>query len=187
MARLPYLEKADLAAEHRDLLKRDIALHKLLAHSPGASRAFQGLGQYIRHGSTLDPRLRELAILQVGYLARSPYEWSHHIKIGTDFGVSDADIAALIDDTEGRPAALDAPAKLVLRAAREITRDGGLSDASYAALAAVLSHEHLVDLIVTIGFYTAVVRVLASIAIDVEPEYQQYLERYPLPPDAENS
>jgi alkylhydroperoxidase family enzyme len=187
MARLPYLEKADLAAEHRDLLKRDIALHKLLAHSPGASRAFQGLGQYIRHGSTLDPRLRELAILQVGYLARSPYEWSHHIKIGTDFGVSDADIAALIDDTEGRPAALDAPAKLVLRAAREITRDGGLSDASYAALAAVLSHEHLVDLIVTIGFYNAVVRVLASIAIDVEPEYQQYLERYPLPPDAENS
>jgi len=181
MARLPYLEKADLAAEHRDLLKREIALHKLLAHSPGASRAFQGLGQFIRHGSTLDPRLRELAILQVGYLARSPYEWSHHIKIGTDFGVSDADIVALIDDTEDRPTALDALARLVLRGAREITREGALSDASHAALAAQLSSEHLIDLIVTIAFYNAVVRVLASIAIDVEPEYRQYLERYPLP------
>ncbi len=186
MARLPYLEKSALAPEHRDLLAREIALHKLLAHSPGALRAFQGLGTYIRHGSSLDARLRELAILQVGYLARSPYEWSHHIKIGYDFGVSDADIAALIDDTEGRPAALDARAALVLKGAREMTREGGLSEATCAALAAALSHEHLVDLIVTIGFYTAVVRVLASIAIDVEPEYQQYLERYPLPPEAGN-
>lgn len=181
MARLPYLEKADLAPEHRDLFQREIALYKLLAHSPDALRAFQGLGKYIRHGSTLDPRLRELAILQVGYLARSPYEWSHHIKIGTDFGVSDADIAALIDDSEGRPTALDALTRLVLRGAREMTRDGGLSDATHAALAAQLSSAHLIDLIVTMAFYNAVVRVLASIAIDVEPEYRQYLERHPLP------
>jgi alkylhydroperoxidase family enzyme len=181
VARLPYLEKSGLAPEHQDLLAREIALYKLLVHSPGALRAFQGLGKYIRHASTLDPRLRELAILQVGYLARSPYEWSHHIKIGYDFGVSDADIAALIEDSEGRPAALDARAGLVLRGAREITRDGALSDATHAALAAQLSSEHLIDLIVTISFYNAVVRVLASIAIDVEPEYRKYLERYPLP------
>jgi len=62
-----------------------------------------------------------------------------------------------------------------------MTRDGALSDATHAALAARLSSEHLIDLIVTIGFYNAVVRVLASIAIDVEPDYRQYLERYPLP------
>jgi alkylhydroperoxidase family enzyme len=184
VARLPYLEKSGLAPEHQDLLAREIALYKLLVHSPGALRAFQGLGKYIRHAATLDPRLRELAILQVGYLARSPYEWSHHIKIGYDFGVSDADIAALIEDSEGRPAALDALARLVLRGAREITRDGGLSDATHAGLAAQLSSEHLVDLIVTISFYNAVVRVLASIAIDVEPEYRKYLERYPLPAKA---
>jgi len=181
VARLRYIEKSELAPEHRDLFQREIALYKLLVHSPGALRAFQGLGKYIRHASTLDPRLRELAILQVGYLARSPYEWSHHIKIGTDLGVSDADIAALIDDTEGRPAPLDPLAALVLKGAREMTRDGALSDATHAALAARLSSEHLIDLIVTIGFYNAVVRVLASIAIDVEPEYRQYLERYPLP------
>ena len=41
-------------------------------------------------------RLRELAILQVGWLARSAYEWSHHVKIGYDFGVTDADIARII-------------------------------------------------------------------------------------------
>jgi hypothetical protein len=44
-----------------------------------------------------------------------------------------------------------------------------------------LDNECMVDLIVTIGFYNAVVRVLASLEIDVEPEYQRYLEEFPLP------
>ena len=72
MARLPYIEKKDLAPEHQDLMKREISLYKQLIHSPGALRAFQGLGYYIRYKSPVDARLRELAILQVGYLARSP-------------------------------------------------------------------------------------------------------------------
>src|SRR5215469_601995 len=98
MARVPYLDRDDLAPEHQDLLKRNISLMRAFVHSPNAARAFHGVGHYIRYGSQLDPRLRELAILQVGWLARSPYEWSHHVKLGHDFGVSDDDIRALIDD-----------------------------------------------------------------------------------------
>src|SRR5215472_4675107 len=106
MARIPYLEPSDLGPDDQDILKRPIALAKALANSPKAARAFFGLGAYIRYGSKVDPRLRELAILQVGWLARSPYEWSHHVKLGHDFGVTDDDIRALIDDTAGRPAQL---------------------------------------------------------------------------------
>lgn len=181
MARLPYIEKKDLPAEHQDLLKREINLYKQLVHSPDALRAFSGLGGYIRWKSKVDPRLRELAILQVGYLARSPYEWSHHIKIGYDFGVTDDDIKALIDDSEGRPAGLDALTGLVLRGAREITIAGEMSRATFAALQQHLPKESLVDLIVTTAFYNAVVRVLGSLEIDVEPDYQKYLDAYPLP------
>lgn len=181
MARLPYLEKKDLAPEHQDLMKREIALYKQLAHSPGALRAFQGLGYYIRYKSPVDARLRELAILQVGYLARAPYEWSHHVKIGYDFGVTDDDIKAMIDDTEGRPAKLDKLTGLVLKGAREITTGGEMTRATFAALREHLSNEHLVDLIVTTSFYNAVVRVLGSLEIDVEPEYQKYLDKFPLP------
>jgi alkylhydroperoxidase family enzyme len=181
MARLPYIEKAALPTENQDLLKREITLYKQLVNSPNALRAFQGLGSFIRHKSTLDSRLRELAILQVGWLARSPYEWSHHIKLGYEFGVSDADIKALIDDTAGKATSLGAIERLVLLAAREATNDGAVSRATFDALHKELSNEHMIDLVMTIAFYNAVVRVLASLEVDVEPDYQKYLEKYPFP------
>jgi alkylhydroperoxidase family enzyme len=181
MARVPYLDKSDLAPEHQDLLARSITLHRALVHSPNAARAFSGLGQFIRHKSRLDPRLRELAILQVGYLARAPYEWSHHVKIGYDFGVSKDDIRALIEETDGRSSKLEPLAKLVIKGAREMTLDGAMSTATFEALSRDLDKERMVDLVVTIAFYNGVVRVLASLEIDVEPEYQRYLDEFPLP------
>ena len=181
MARVPYLEQSDLAEADRDLLNRPIALFKALVHSPKAARAFSGLGGYIRHGSKLDPRLREMAILQVGWLARSPYEWSHHVKLGHDFGVTDTDIRALIDDTAGKPTALDALTRDVLKGAREITADGEMAASTFASLQTALGNEQVVDLTITIAFYCAVVRVLGTLRIDVEPDYQPYLDRWPLP------
>ncbi len=181
MARVPSLEPDDLALEDRDLLKRPIALFKALANSPNGLRAFSTLGGFIRHKSRLDPRLRELAILQVGWLARAPYEWSHHIKLGHDFGVSDADIRALVEETAGRPTTLDRTARLVLRAAREMTAEGEMREETFAALAAHLDHERMVDLTLTIAFYNAVVRVLGTLRIEVEDDYTIYLREFPLP------
>ena len=76
MARVPYLDQQDLAAEHRDLLKRSVNIVRALANSPnGLREAFNALSNFIRFKSRLDPRLREeLAILMVGYVTRSPYE-----------------------------------------------------------------------------------------------------------------
>ena len=56
-----------------------------------------------------------------------------------------------------------------------------MSDASFAALQAALGNEQIVDLTMTIAFYNAVVRVLATLRIDVEPDYMPYLHRFPLP------
>ena len=181
MARVPYLDKSDLPPEHHDILARPIALHRVLAHSPGAARAMNGIAGYIRHKSKLDPRLRELAILQVGYLTKSTYEWSHHVKIGREFGVSDDDIRAIAEESAGRTSRLEPLARHVLRAAREMTNNLAMSDETYTTLEHALGREQMIDLTLAISFYNAVVRLLATLQIDVEPDYQKYLEQHPLP------
>src|SRR3954463_10203461 len=100
MARLPYLEPDQVAPEYRDMLKRNTNLHKLMVNSPDMARSFNGVGNFIRFKSSLDPRLRELAILHVGWLERSEYEFTHHVRIGKEFGVTDDDIAGLMARSE---------------------------------------------------------------------------------------
>lgn len=181
MARVPYLDPEDLPEDQRDLLKRPINLHRALAHTHGGARAFEGIGRWIRFDAAIDPRLRELAILQVGWLARSPYEWSHHVKIGFDFGVTEDDVRALIAESEGRDSGLPALDRAVLRAAREMSDDGAMTPGTFAELNGTLGHEQTVELVMVIAFYNAVVRLLASLEIDVEPSYQPYLDKFPLP------
>jgi alkylhydroperoxidase family enzyme len=181
LARLPYLEPDQVAEQYRDMLKRNTNLHKLLVNSPEMARAFSGLGGYIRHRSKLDPRLRELAILQVGWLEKSEYEFTHHVKIGKEFGVTDADIEGLMAETAGKPSKLEPLAKAVLRGAREMVRDLAMSEATFSEIKKELSNEHMVDLVLTIAFYCAVVRVLATMQIDNEPYYKEVLQQYPIP------
>ncbi len=57
-----------------------------------------------------------------------------------------------------------------------------MSPTTFATLQERLGNEHVVDLTLTIAFYNAVVRVLATLEIDVEPSYQRYLDEFPLPP-----
>lgn len=180
MARFKYLDKEDLLPEHQDLI-RDINLTRLLVHSPNAARASRSTAMFIRHGSKLDPRLREMAIMQVGYVARSIYEYAHHVEIGLGVGVSEADIRAIADDTAGKPTALEPLAKAVLKAARELALDVKLSDETFAVLRQHFDNERLIDLFMAICSYCATVRMLAALQIDLEPEYQQYLDRFPLP------
>ena len=62
-----------------------------------------------------------------------------------------------------------------------MTKDGAMAAATFTALQTELGNELVVDLTLTIGFYNAVVRVLGSLQIDVEPEYQPYMDRFPFP------
>jgi len=181
MARLPYLEPDQVAPEYRDMLKRNTNLHKLLVNSPDMARAFNGVGGYIRFKSKLDPRLRELAILQVGWLEQSEYGFTHHVKIGREFGVSDDDIAAVMAETDGKESKLEPLAKMILRGAREMVRELAMSEATFAEIKRHLSNEEMVDLVLTIAFYCAVVRVLATMKIDNEPTYKEVLQQYPMP------
>jgi alkylhydroperoxidase family enzyme len=181
MARLPYLDKTDLLPEHQDLLDQPINLNRVLVHSPNGRRASLALANYFRSGSRVEPRLRELAIMVVGYITRSPYEWCHHIRMGRAAGVTDSDIHALIKASEGDPADLDEAAATVVEMARQMTTDRTVSEKTFQSLRKHLDNEQIVDLIVTTAHYNGVVCVLASLQVDLENEYLPYLNEFPLP------
>ena len=61
-----------------------------------------------------------------------------------------------------------------------MTQGGAMAAGTFSALQDRLGNECVVDLAITIGFYNAVVRVLATLQIDVEPDYQTYLDQFPL-------
>jgi len=181
MARVPYLSKEDLGPDDQVLLERPVNIFRALVNSPQGARAFARHGTYLLGRSRLDRRLRELAILQVGYSARSPYEFSHHVEIGRQNGVTDDDIRAIADESAGRQTALAALDRAVLSAARQLTTDISLDDATFAILKDALEPDQLVDLFLTIAYYNGVVRVLSALEVDVEDEYAKYLDEFPLP------
>ncbi len=187
MARLPYLQQSDLAPADRELLApRELDgsvpnLYRILAYSPTMMRKQNALALHIRHDSKLDPRLRELAILQVGYSTRQQYEYSHHVKLGMHFGVTEDDIRAIALETAGQSSKLEPAAKLVLAAARELVAGTTLSDATFNALKRVLENEVLLELVFAIANYVGIVRVFGTFQMDVEDEYQPYLTKFPLP------
>jgi alkylhydroperoxidase family enzyme len=84
-------------------------------------------------------------------------------------------------ESSGGESGLEPPARAVLQAAREMTTGLTVSDKTFGALREGLDNECLTDLVMTISFYNGVVRLLATLEIDVEDEYLPYLDEFPLP------
>ncbi len=83
-------------------------------------------------------------------------------------GVTDAQIEAL--DGGGTNAdCFDEVERLVLRFTGEVVRDPGASEAIVSALTKHLSHREIVELILAIGFYMLVARLMVTAGIDLEP------------------
>jgi alkylhydroperoxidase family enzyme len=173
MARVRYLDHGDLAETDQDLLERPINLHRALANNTGVLRQWQSFAAWIRWKGSIDARMRELAIIQVGLSASSAYEVTHHVEIARSFGVTESDLDDLARLAGGQqPSLADVT---VVSAAREMTQGPSLHPATWAALIDAVGEPDAIEYVVVIGFYCMVTRVLAALEVDVEPEYQQHM------------
>lgn len=180
MALLPYLKKEQLAPGDQDVIVDHMHIYELLAHNPDTARAVIGLGTHIRAGKTLGEKLKEMLILQVGFITKCEYEYSHHLKIAEKIGLSEKDINAVALETAGKTTHLDERTRVALKAAREITTELRCTHHTNQLLLQHFEPAELVDLIVTVAFYNLIVRFLETLKIDVEDQYLAYLGKYPL-------
>jgi alkylhydroperoxidase family enzyme len=105
----------------------------------------------------------ELLILRVAHNCASAYEWGHHVRLGRQAGLSDADIECVrvgpgAEGLAPRQAAL-------LRAADELHEDRAIGDASWAELRAELDDKLLIELCLLVGHYEMLAMTLNSLRV----------------------
>lgn len=142
---------------------------RMMANADTAFRPLIQLGTAILGRLELDPALREMLILLVGRRSPAPYEWTQHVPIARATGVTDAQIEALergeIDDA----ACFDASQQAALAAAAELLERPRVSDERFTALAAHFPPRQIVEMLVTVGYYMLVARLLESTDVDLDP------------------
>ncbi len=136
------------------------------AHSPGLAEAQAPLQRYLFSGSALSPRLREIAILRVGWRCRSRYEFAQHVLFARSAGLTDAEIGALAGGDAGPGwSELD---RLVLDVVDELHAAHDLTDETWDRVAGLLPVGEVVDLLSVIGRYWTVSVVANALRLDLE-------------------
>jgi alkylhydroperoxidase family enzyme len=146
---------------------RVLNIFATLAHHPELMRRWLVFGNHVLGKSTLPARERELAILRVGYLCKSEYEWGQHVLIARRCGISDDEIARITAGPHARGwSAADAA---ILRAADELHADQMISDATWNELGKKWSVQQLIDLVFAIGQYHLVAMALNTFGVQRDP------------------
>jgi len=168
MARLPYFDVATVGGPLGDLIRTRPALnlYRVLPHAPEAALGFLALGRAILTQTTLDPALREVAILRVGALCRAGYEIHQHRRVARRAGLGDAQIDAVLDlsSRDG----LDARQRLVADFTDAVVKDVKAPAPLTERVVAELGERAWLELLMTIGYYGLVSRVLENVEVDIE-------------------
>ena len=131
---------------------------RAVLHNAELADRWQELGALLRYGTSLPPRLSELAILVTGRACESPFEWYAHRKEAEKIGI-EADIieALLAQDT---PVGLNDDELAVVAFTQELNRFKSVSDATYANALARFGERTIMELTALVGYYTMVAMTL---------------------------
>ena len=146
-------------------------LDRILLHSPNFTKGWNTMFAAIRNQLSLPAKLRELAIMQIGVLNKSEYEWAQHegeflkaggtreqlnaLRNGAATGTADA---KLFDDAE----------RMTLQLTREMTQQINVSDATMKRARSMLPDAHVVELVGTIAGYNMVSRFVVATGVELE-------------------
>jgi alkylhydroperoxidase family enzyme len=154
----------------REVLERipPLNIFRMMANAETAFRPWIRWGAVLLSDLALDPALRELAILRVARLTpHAEYEWIQHVPIAKAAGATDAQVEALERD-EPEADCFSDDERLVLRFTTEVVRDARASSETFDGIARLLSAREIVELLMVIGQYMMVARVMATAELELD-------------------
>ena len=166
--RLPALDMASLAGEQQALVDAissgprgrfsNSGPFAVYLHAPGFGHLAQQLGGYVRLGTSVPPRLSELAILCTARFWQAQYEWVAHAAIAAKQGVKPATIRDL---QAGRtPTSAPRDEMAIYAFVRELYATRRVSDATYKRVHKLLGDAGIVELVGILGYYAMVSMIL---------------------------
>jgi 4-carboxymuconolactone decarboxylase len=149
-------------------LVRPVNLSATLAHNRPISNGIAALSGVYFDPAIIDPRLRELIILRMGWKTQSAYEFGQHVLAARQVGISDDEIRLTTRPIgEGPWSPLEAVA---LRMVDDIQGDDCVSDAVWSELDALVDDADAIAMVGLACFYRMVAGVLNSLGIQPEPD-----------------
>ncbi|MBB4478235.1 carboxymuconolactone decarboxylase family protein [Rhizobium etli] len=177
MARVKYVSNTELAETQPALNERLLKERKVptgniflaLANAPAILGDFLTYANAVR-AADLSPKLREMAILTVGYCTNSEYEVKHHHSHGLKAGLTEEQFHAIAHfETSDL---FDEQEKAVMAFAKESTLNVDVSDEVWNGVAKFLSEKQLVELSINVAWYNSGVRLMGALRIDLEEGYR---------------
>ena len=171
--RLPPLTDAQLTPAQREALapasypgKSPLNIFRTLAHAPEALTAFLPWATYVLHNNALPPRQREIVILRIGFLCRSGYEWTQHVRIGLRAGLTPDEIANIKTGAD-TPAWTPADAALI-RVCDDLHARQFVSDETWAQLKAHFSDRQCMDAVFAAAQYAQISMLLNTFGVQLD-------------------
>ena len=163
---VPLVElEGPLGERVRGLKARQVNLYRSLAHNPELLDAWINWAWALRERCTTSRSLREIMILRTAVVMRSEYEWSQHVAMAQEAGVSDEKVQAV---AAWQTSDLYDPAERAALMLTDAMLTGNVVDAVHDELSRHFTDSERVELILTAGFYAMVPRVLDAIRVPVE-------------------
>ena len=170
--RVQFRDFSTLSPEDRERGERSkvngqvINIFRVLMNHPLLAREWGRFGAYILSDrQTLAPREREMAILRIGWLNQSPYEFEQHVRISKQLGISDDEIERI---QKGPKAGWNQQDAAILQAADDLFENSIVSDETWKTLSSRYNTQQMMDLIFTIGQYNLVSWALNSLGVPLD-------------------
>jgi 4-carboxymuconolactone decarboxylase len=171
MARLPYLDPDQAEPRVAEVLAKaaDLGVFRMVANAQRAFPAWMRFGGTLFDPDELDPLLREFAITRVAAMTPgADYEWVQHAQITLDVGGTQQQLDA-IKRGDLDAAVLGADGQLVVRFTSQVVREASPDDATFAAVSARFTPREIMHLLLVIGQYMMLGRIMATTRIDLDP------------------
>jgi alkylhydroperoxidase family enzyme len=145
-----------------------LSIFRVLLKHPRLAKALNDLLSVMLFEGALGPRLRELAIMRLGWTTGSVYEWTQHWHIARALGVPEEDLLAVRD---WRSEERFGPAeRAVLAAVDEVVATGRVSRPTFDALSSATGGDErvLIEAVAAIGAWRMVATWLESLEVPLE-------------------